>query len=727
MRIGMGIFGVIILAAAATAAAAEPVDFTTYTPRVEALRISADEAPVIDGDLSDPVWDKTLPLTTFYQVEPVDGGIPTQPTYAYVVYDDKNLYFGFRLYDDEPARISRRELARDAELRDEDAIRVFLDPFGTFRNAYFFATNANGAKVDSLIENNSSFKKEWNTIWDVKVSVTDEGWFAEFKIPFQSIAIDPSRAEWNFQIIRTIRRTNEEVRWSNIDRSRGRIDLTAPGRLSGVSDVNSGLGLEAQLFAAGVTSYDWETGKTDFAFDPSANIFYKITPSLTGSLTLNTSFADAPLDQRQVNTGRFDLFFPETRDFFLQDAQSFEFGGRVFADEAVNGLPFFSRNIGIVEGRPVDLIAGAKISGQLGPANVGALAVKTGDDSVYDGQYLFAGRTSFVVLGESKAGVVFTHGDPTGLTDNTVAGADFQYKNSTRWAGTLFADFTYLRSFDSDAGSDHFAGSEIAYRGNKWSWTTKFRNIGEDYAPRLGFANRTGVREYEINGFHTFRPNSGPLRFLETGSFVYIVTDLDDTRVDSEIGGFATVENRIGDKIDVSGFRGYTDIRDPFKIAGRLDVPAGEYDFTRFRIVADTSNARPVSIGVRYAGGGAFGGDFRLIGGRMRWRPSKHFNIGAGYDLTHFDLASGSLDVHVGTITSTIAVTAQMAIQTDIQYDNISEAFSFLSRFTWEPVPEREIFIALGHTALIEEDRFPQSFRAQGSSLAIRLGHTFRL
>jgi len=713
----------------AASAAAEGVDFATYAPRLEARKIAREEAPTIDGDLSDAAWSKAAIVEDFYQVEPIEGGAPSQRTRAYLMYDERTLYVGFYLYDTDPSKIRRAILARDGQLRDEDAIRVMLDPYNTRRDGYFFATNANGAKVDALLENNSAIKLEWNALWNVDARIVEDGWIAEFAIPFQSISIDPAVDVWGLQLLRTIRRTNEEVRWSNVDRTRDRIDLTNIGRLAGVEGVSSGRGLEAQLFATGASSYDWETGDTDFSFDPSANIFYKLTPSLTGSLTLNTSFADAPLDERQVNTGRFDLFFPETRDFFLQDVQSFEFGGRTVT-QSINGLPFFSRNIGIVEGRPVDLIAGAKLSGKLGPANLGVLAVRTGDDSVYDGQYLGAARASFEVLNESKAGVIFTHGDPTGEFNNTLFGADFQYKNSTRFAGTLYADLAYVRTIDGDGAAsvgDHYAAIAGAYRGLKWEWNAEFYNIGENYRPRLGFANRTGIRQYHANGFRLFRPESGPVRLFMAGIFGLAVTDLDDELLDRELGAFTRVEGRAGDAAEFEVFRGFLDIRAPFDIAGRLAVPAGEYSFTRYNLFAETSEGRTVSVGGEYRWGGVYGGDFRNIGAFVGWRPNRHFRISADYELVRFDLPTGDLDIHVGVIGSTIAINPRMFIQTDVQYDNISENFTFLSRFSWEPQPEREIFISFGHTALIEEDRFPESFRAQGSSLALRLGHTFRM
>ena len=434
---------------------------------------------------------KAAQIDEFYQVDPEEGVAPSQPTRAYFMYDQDNLYVAVYAYDSEPDKIIRSQLQRDPRLQDDDAVRIMLDTFGSFRDAYFFGVNPNGARSDALIENNGNFRDQWNTIWRAKAKVVEDGWIAEIAIPFQSISFDASLDAWNMQIVRTIRRTNEEVRWSNIDQSRNRIDMTNPGRVSGIQDIKSGIGLEVQAFATSAVAQDWELGETDFEFNPSGNVFYKITPSLTGSLTFNTDFSDAPLDSRQVNTGRFSLFFPETRDFFLQDAAVFEFGGRIFNNP--NGLPFFSRNIGIVQGQPVDIIAGAKLSGKVGPANVGIISTRTGsaDALGIDGQYLSSARVSVPVLSESKLGIVLTNGDPSGATNNTVAGGDFQYKKSNVFgSGTLTADFAYIRSF-ADNLDDGLGAAHIGYRSQGWNGNLIFRDIGEDYQPKLGFVNRT--------------------------------------------------------------------------------------------------------------------------------------------------------------------------------------------------------------------------------------------
>ncbi|HXI87533.1 MAG TPA: carbohydrate binding family 9 domain-containing protein [Parvularculaceae bacterium] len=715
----------IAAAIAPFAAAAEtPDDFATYTPQATAVRIDSSEAPIIDGDLSDSVWSKAIPIDKFYQVDPVQGAEPSQSTRAYILYDEKNLYVAVYCYDDQPSKLRRKLLERDPPLQDDDGVRIFLDTFDTHRDGYFFATNPNGVKNDALIENNSTFRDEWNTIWDVKAKVVADGWIAEFRIPFQSISFDKSAKDWGFQIVRIIRRNNEEVRWSNIDRTRNIIDLTNRGNLVGIHDVKSGIGLEAQLFVTGSGSYDWETDSVHKALNPSANIFYKVTPSLTGSLTFNTDFSDAPLDSRQVNTGRFSLFFPETRTFFLQDAAVFEFGGRVYQGD-VNGMPFFSRRIGIVDGQPVKIVAGAKLSGQLGRTSIGAIAAQMDGVNGGSGELLSAVRISVPVFTESKAGFVFTHGDPAGGANNSVAGADFQYKNTRILPGTVYADFAYVESFD--AGKKGRTGAvDAAYRGDRWNGTIRFRDLSANYNPRLGFANRTGIRQYHLDGWRAYHPNGALLRYAESGVFLSVVTGLDDITLDSAWGGWLFARDNDGDRVEGQFEQDYLNITEPFSIAGIVPVSIGKYNFSQYTVVARMTESRIFAVGSSIVWGGIYDGDYLDVGTDISLRPNKHFRLKVSHEYTKFSLPSGEIGIHTFTAGAVVPISAEMRINADIQYDNISQNFTFLGRFSWEPRPEDEVFVSLGHAALIDRNAIPGSFRSEATSFALRLGHTLR-
>ncbi len=712
-----------------TSAAAPARNFDTYTPQISAARISRQDAPVIDGDLSDPAWSNAAMIDEFYQVEPVEGVAPSQPTRAYIMYDSKNLYVAVYAYDTEPDQIRRSQLQRDPALQDDDGIRILIDSFGSFRDSYFFGVNPNGARNDALTENNGAFNDQWNTIWRAKAKVVDDGWIAEFAIPFQSISFDPALDEWNLQIIRTIRRDNEEIRWSNIDQSRNRIDMTNPGRLSGISDIDNGIGLEVQAFVTGAVSRDWVLDETDVELNPSGNVFYKITPSLTGSLTFNTDFSNTALDSRRVNTGRFSLFFPETRDFFLQDAAVFEFGGNIFTRGPSNGLPFFSRNIGIVNGQPVDIIAGAKLSGKIGPANVGVISTRTGgvEATNIDGQYLSSARVSVPVLSESKIGLVLTNGDPTGDSNNTVGGVDFQYKKSNLFGqGTLTADFAHIRSYDKGV-NDAMTASHIAYRSQTWNGNFRLRDVGDDYAPKLGFINRPGIKRLNGNMWRAYRPNKELLRYAETGAFGGVVVDQSGQRQDELLGGWVFLQNDPGDSINAQYQHRVVRINQTFNIAGEVPVNPDDYHWDRYELSLSSSRARRLGVDFNVAWGSIYDGDLLELRTKMDFRPSKHFELSTSYNLLQFELPTGDVSIHIASINSTIAFTPDMTIKTEVQYDNISQSFTYFSRFTWEPVPEREIFLSFGHTALINRENFPRDFTSLGSSLALRLGHKFRL
>src|SRR5205085_2736044 len=260
---------------------------------------------------------------------------------------------------------------------------------------------------------------------------------------------------WGFDFSRRIRHKNERLYWSSVSPTLPFTDISQNGDLTGITGINRGLGLDLQVYGALRMRHDWQVLPDDGLgphFATGGNAFYRITPALTDTLTVNPDFSDAPLDVRQVNTTRFSLFTPETRTFFLQDVAAFEFGGRNFARNSQdkssnNARPFFSRNIGLSSGTPVSLRVGDKLSGQYGGFDIGALSVLTDNTPTSGGQVLSVVRVTHPILAESKFGFIFTNGDPTGRTSNTVAGVDFQYLNSDFVDGKIFhADTYYLRS-----------------------------------------------------------------------------------------------------------------------------------------------------------------------------------------------------------------------------------------------------------------------------------------
>ena len=321
-------------------------------PSVRAVAIEPKDAPLIDGDIGDEVWSRAEVIDRFYDIEPVPLADPKERTEVRILYDRNELYVSLHVYYSRPDQVSFTTMERDANMRAEDMVRVMLDPRLSRREGYSFEINPAGARRDSLILGGmAELVTKWNMLWRGKARRVADGWTAELALPFRGLSYDPSKSTWGLEFGREYRRGNEAMRWGPAPAGTRQIDLSFGGSLTGLAGMSQGGGLDVLTYATGRATHTWSNGETVTTGHPSATAYYKITPALTGLVTLNTDFSDKPLDSRQVNTTRFSLFEPETREFFLEDTDAFEFGN--FGDGATqsNGRPFFSRNIGLVGGR----------------------------------------------------------------------------------------------------------------------------------------------------------------------------------------------------------------------------------------------------------------------------------------------------------------------------------------------------------------------------------------
>jgi Carbohydrate family 9 binding domain-like len=698
-------------------------------PSAMAARIDTSEAPVIDGDLSDTAWSKATVLADFLQQLPVPGAPAMEPTVLRIMYDENNLYFGVYAYDSRPEEIILRPMEHDPGRFAGDNVTIVLDPGTTRRNAYRFRIMTSGGFQDQLILNNAQNLNEWDPIWTVRTRLVADGWIAEFAIPFRSLSYDPSQTEWGFEFIRFVQRTNEDTRWSSHNPAIDFRDISQAGTLTGITNINPGVGLDVQIYGATQVKRDWHIPGEDtgISFTAGGNAFYKITPALTGTLTINPDFSDRPLDARQINTTRFSLFFPETRDFFLQDAAAFEFGGRGFVrgfDTAViNGRTFFSRNIGLARREPVGVVGGVKLSGQYGGFDVGALSVLTADTPTEQGQVLSVARVTRPVLSESKFGFIVTHGDPTGATDNTVVGADFQYRDSNFFPGQIFqSDFYYERSISSTLGEDEAFGVALNFPNEPWGGFLDFKEVGANFMPALGFVNRPGIRFYDSNLVHTTRYRNSFLRALGVGTNHRFITTLNDVLESRESTLFVQAETSGTDMLTVRLLNIYEAVPRVFLLPDNIPVPVGKYEWTNFNLSLETSGGRRVSAIVGITCCSFYDGSTLQTNLQLSYRPSIYLQLEAGWALTRLDLPRGDTDVHVLTAGSLITFTPYMSLVIEAQYDNISQDFGLLARYRWEFVPGDELFVSLGQGATIGDSRFT----AERSLFSVRLSHTFR-
>ncbi|MHC4220183.1 MAG: carbohydrate binding family 9 domain-containing protein, partial [Planctomycetota bacterium] len=369
-------------------------------PQVEIVR--TETPPTIDGVLDEPMWGQAAVIDNLTQVEPLEGVAPTRQTEIRILFDDQLIYFGVRCFDPEPDRIVARQLGRDGSLDSDDRVELVIDPIFDRRSGFFFATNPVSARLDGLVVNNRQIDIEWDGIWYAKSSIDDQGWVAEFAIPFQTISFNPKTTRWGFNLERVVRRDREVSRWSGPSRNLEIQSVANAGVLEGIRDITQGLGLDVKPYAKG--TYEHGPTSDDFSVTGGADLFYKLTPAITLTLTFNTDFAETEVDERQVNLTRFPLFFPEKRDFFLQDAGIFRFGGI-----RRNPLPYQSRRIGLDEnGLPVRILAGAKVTGRQSGWNLGFLTTYMDNTPTVDHKLLSVARVSRDVLDESAVGFIAT-------------------------------------------------------------------------------------------------------------------------------------------------------------------------------------------------------------------------------------------------------------------------------------------------------------------------------
>ncbi len=689
---------------------------TQRFPEVAPYRMAAaDAAPVLDGEVDDAVWSQSPLVEDFHQIRPTDRGEASERTEVRMVYDKDHLYVGVKLFDSQPEAISAKGLIQGQTFFSDDRFEFRLDTFNDRRNSYFFQVNPNGVRREALA-GNDYWIEEWDTIWFAQAKLQPWGWSAEIKVPFKSISFDPDSDTWGLNFSRVIPRKGEETPWSSQER---RINPSVSGYAVGMQGMRQGRGLEFVPSVTARLSED-ESGNQDTEFDPSLTTFYRFTPFLTGALTLNTDFAATEVDDRQVNLSRFSLFFPEKRDFFLQDASIFEFGGI-----GANGRPFFSRKIGLSgSGEPLDINAGIKLTGRAGDWNVGALAVNQDVDVAGASENLFVGRVSRNVSEESSFGMIATYGDPASATGNNVLGVDYNYQNSNAFGGLNVRGNVWAQQSDTPglAGEERAYGARFSLPNDRVSGQLTLNRIEENFRPALGFVNRSGVDIVDTNWRYRHR--------LQDHHFQWIGSRVQFFRADRLDGGLQSQRAYLN---FAEGFTSQNDfftfftgeerenLLEPFEIFTDIVIPAGNYSFKRHGMYLEFGQQRPLSGAIEVVDGDFFGGTNLVIAPTFNWRPNRHVRLGATYISNDVELPQGDFQSRLYRTRADIAFNAQWSWLNFVQGDNFSDEVGINSRLRWQPRPDREFFL------VFNQRRARDGWESLETEIAVKATINFRL
>ena len=724
----------------AVAAAQDTLSVTTAT---KSVAVGRGAAPVIDGRLDEPAWRSAALVEDLHQIQPIEYAAPSQRTEIRLYYDDDALYIGARMLDSQPEAINANTLRQGAQFWGDDFLSVVVAPFNDKRNGYRFQLNPNGIRMEMLFYDTNGQDWNWNGIWQGAASTDDTGWTAEIAIPFKTLSFNPDNDTWGINFVRDVGRQNERSGWVSRNSS---FDPSIAGEAVGFEGLQLGRGLDIVPSVTLKGNKDYDASLDEAAVEPSLDLFYKITPSLNGALTLNTDFSATEVDDRQLELTRFSLFFPEKRTFFLRDSDIFRFarvGGRlgfgltgastISQPDLENGRPYFSRRIGLsASSQPVDLDAGAKLSGRVGPWSVGALAIRQAQFEDIDPTDIFVGRITANVMEESTVGLIVTDGDPRSNLDNTLTGVDFNYSNTRLPGGRSLAGEVWYQQSDTEGVEADQSAYGIRLRAPNvigWRGGLGVKQIEENFFPALGFVNRAGIRDHMLELGYSRRLGG---RFLRT-----IYSAVDAQRVDLIAGGLQSqvvtwraleVENDARDRAFLRLHATREVLTEPFVIwakdAEQVIVPPGSYAFNEPEVSASTGDARPVWGSVSYRSGDFFGGRRDRIGAGIGWRPSNHFRVTLNYDLNEVELPGGDFITRLVRARTDVIFSSTLSWLTLVQYDNVSETMGVSARVVWIPEAGREAYIVLNHN--LQDLDLNNRFESRLADLAVKFNYTFR-
>jgi hypothetical protein len=699
--------------------------------------------PVIDGRLDEAVWTKAVVVSDLHQLDPIEYSDPSERTEFYVLYDDDALYIGARMWVDGPDGITANTLRQGSAIDNDDQLVLILDPYNSQRDGYQFQVNPNGVRYDGIFVGPNIMQWNWDGIWDAATARDESSWTVELVIPFKTLSFNPQSDTWGINFGRRNQAGNERMAWVSRNRQQ---TPSISGRATGITGINQGIGLDVVPSAAVTQHRDFSTDDSESDFEPSLDVFYKLTSSLSGALTFNTDFSATEVDDRQVNLTRFGLFFPEKRDFFLQDADAFEFGGIgslpnfSFLSRTLeqNARPFFSRRIGLsADGQPVDLKYGGKLSGRAGPWTLGALAIRQDEYQDIEAGDLFVARAALNVLTESSVGVIVTDGDPRTNLDNTLAGVDFRYLNTRLPGGkTVQAEAWYQQTETPGLAADDAAfGARLRVPSTTGlRYGLGFKEVQENFNPALGYINRSGIRDYtaELGWIQRYSSTSKIRTVLALMSYERV--ELIGGGLQSELldGRLLSFANQRGDDLRLLYTANREVLLEPFVIwdpdpsSGDTPVviPPGDYTYATPGINLEFTGRRKLSGALTYKSGDFYDGSIDNVDAEMTWTPTSQWRLFLSYSYNGVELPQGDFELRLARVGLDFIFSNRLSWVNLIQYDNASESMGFNSRLHWIPQAGREAFIVLNH-AMTDLDR-DNDFSSEASDLTLRLSYTFR-
>ena len=671
---------------------------------MRALRLQPEERIVVDGHLDEEVWKRAVPARDFVQQDPDNGKPATEPTEVRILFTNTALYMGVTAYDSEPEKWLGYSRRRDDFLSSDDRFMWNIDTFNNQQTGYFFEMNPSGLMGDALRGANFN-NRQWDGIWTGKAQRTDAGWTLEIEIPFSTLNFDPDAEGWGINFQRTVRRKNEESLWSGWLRNQGLNRLSNAGLLLGLDDIAEARGFDVKPYLLGTSGAAPGRGnaRTVNDADVGADIFYNPTPGVRTNLTINTDFAQTEVDQRLTNLERFPQFFPEKRDFFLDGATFFDFQSTAGDDNSL--MPFFTRRIGLNQGVPQRIVAGSKLAGQFGRNDVGAMYVRTGRDEDVIGEDFMVVRGKHRMFQQSYIGALYTgrNGRDTDVDTRHTIGADFLLATSAfrgRQNVSLGGFFVHTTNPRATGRSDAY-GLRLEFPNDPWYGSVLYREIQTDYDAAVGFTPRTGFRRLNPELFYTKRPRGHAwLRSFQYGAksnLLFSTTDSGLLNREFELL-LANISSHRQDTFSIRVLPTYERLEQPFAISKGITLPMGrEYNWTRYRVQAQTAARRVVAVNQTFEMGGFYNGTRTRVATDLNLRVRPGVIIYTSAEWNRVDLEEGRFETKLFRLIPELQFSPWASWVNNIQYDTQSALLGWQSRFRWIVKPGSDLYFVYNH------------------------------
>jgi hypothetical protein len=674
---------------------------------VRAIRLQ--EPLRLDGSLDEAIYRTVNPMSDFIQTEPQAGAAATERTEVWIAFDDVNVYVALRATESQPDRMVVNEMRRDSfNVLQNENFQFSLDTFFDRRNSVAFQFNPMGGRMDGQVTNEGQYNGDWNPLWRLQVRRNETGWTAEAAVPFKSLRYRQGQVQtWGFQARRINRWKNEVSFLTAVPNGQGNgafQRVSAYATLVGIEAPPSSRALDIKPYVtSNLTTDRTQTPAVSNVFgkDAGLDVKYAVTQNLTGDFTYNTDFAQVEVDEQQVNLSRFNLFFPEKRDFFLENQGLFAFATTLGSNNNNNNseVPtlFYSRRIGLDGGRPVPLDVGGRLSGRIGKFSIGMLNINTGsvDGRGVPSNNFGVFRVRRDVLRRGAVGAVVTRRNVA----SQLGGDALSYGLDGSFG---FFENLSVNSYWARTETPGVSDRNDSYRvqmfqnGDRWGGNAELLHVGRNFDPQVGFMRRSDFTKNRAMFRFTPRPKNrfkAVRKFGYQASIEYFENSYEQVETRERRVEFFT-DFQSSDRLEVMFEHTYEFIPRPFEIATGIDVPVASYTQKIASVLFQFGQHRPVSGSVFADVGAFYGGtrtSFGYTGGRVNVNPHLYFE--PGVSVNRVELPFGQFTTTLATTRGTFTVTPMMFVSGLLQYNSSNHTVGANVRLRWEYTPGSELFV----------------------------------